>query len=212
MLGRLVEDLRTLALSESGTLKLEKGIHGHRRSCTRCRPFLWRAKLEPAMLVCASMCPLTFRCSPIDPVRIREVLVNLVTNALEHTQSGGAILIRLSDSNGEGISVEVKDTGTGMSAEDTDRAFERFHKGSGSRGLGLGLAIARNLVVAHGGEIRISREPGRGTTVRFTLPREAARVKAALERGLPAAILRISEFKNYSSRFLDFTSPVRLAI
>jgi signal transduction histidine kinase len=83
-------------------------------------------------------------------------------------------VICLSNSHDEGISVEVRDTGTGMSAKEANRAFERFHKGSGSRGLGLGLAISRNLVLAHGGEIRIISEPERGTTVRFTLPREAA--------------------------------------
>ena len=173
VLGRLIEDLRTLALSESGTLKLEKesmDTAGLVHDVVHSLESEARTRNVDLRIDVSANLPLL----TIDPVRIREVLVNLVTNALEHTQSGGAIVIRLSDSNGEGISVEVKDTGTGMSAEDTDRAFERFHKGSGSRGLGLGLAIARNLVVAHGGEIRISSEPGRGTTVRFTLPREAA--------------------------------------
>lgn len=173
VLGRLVEDLRTLTLSESGTLKLEKesmDTAGLVHDVVHSLESEARTRNVDLRIDVSANLPLL----TIDPVRIREVLVNLVTNALEHTQSGGAIVIRLSDSNGEGVSVEVKDTGTGMSAEDTDRAFERFHKGSGSRGLGLGLAIARNLVLAHGGEIRISSEPGRGTTVRFTLPREAA--------------------------------------
>jgi signal transduction histidine kinase len=61
-----------------------------------------------------------------------------------------------------------------MSADEIARAFDRFHKGSGSRGSGLGLTIARGLVTAHGGEIRASSAPGAGTTMSFTLPREDA--------------------------------------
>jgi signal transduction histidine kinase len=57
-----------------------------------------------------------------------------------------------------------------MTPEAIARAFDRFYKGSGSRGSGLGLTIARNLVAAHGGEIHASREPGGGTTIAFTLP------------------------------------------
>ena len=65
----------------------------------------------------------------------------------------------------------MRDTGTGMPPEDLVRAFDRFHKGPESRGSGLGLTIAKGLVVAHGGEISASGEPGRGTTITFTLPR-----------------------------------------
>jgi signal transduction histidine kinase len=68
--------------------------------------------------------------------------------------------------------VDVRDTGSGMTAEEIERAFERFHKGSESRGSGLGLTIARELVAAHGGEIHASSEPGGGTTMVFSLPRE----------------------------------------
>ena len=71
------------------------------------------------------------------------------------------------------IAVDVRDTGSGMTAEEIEHAFERFHKGPESRGSGLGLTIARGLVAAHGGEIRASSEPGSGTTMTFTLPREA---------------------------------------
>ncbi len=65
-----------------------------------------------------------------------------------------------------GAILEVRDTGLGMTAEELGRTFDRFHKGAGSTGSGLGLTIARNLVAAHGGELRASSEPGRG--VRFT--------------------------------------------
>jgi signal transduction histidine kinase len=107
----------------------------------------------------------------VDPVRIREVLINLLSNALRHTPAGGTVMVRIATDAGN-VSVRVQDSGAGMSADDLARAFDRFHKGADSRGSGLGLTIAKGLVVAHGGEITASSEPGRGTTVAFTVPRE----------------------------------------
>ena len=69
------------------------------------------------------------------------------------------------------VAVIVHDTGTGMSAEEVGRMFDRFYKSSASRGSGLGLPIAKSIVTAHGGEIRASSELGSGTTVEFTVPR-----------------------------------------
>jgi two-component system, OmpR family, sensor histidine kinase BaeS len=172
VLGRLIEDLRTLALSESGALKLEKestDITALAKDVVRA--FEGEARTRNVHLQVENAPDI----SPIfiDAVRIREILVNLITNALDHTPAGGTIAIHLAESTEERIAIEVSDNGTGMTVEDTNRAFERFHKGTGSRGLGLGLAIARNLVFAHGGEIRLMSEPGRGTQIRFTLPRDA---------------------------------------
>lgn len=170
VLGRLVEDLRTLALSESGALKLEKELTDAGALANDvARAFQSKAQNRNVDLhveEATDLLPIT-----IDAVRIREVLTNLVTNALAHTPAGGTVVIRLSNADSTRISIEVSDTGTGMSAEETSRAFERFHKGAESRGSGLGLAIARNLVVAHGGDIEIASEAGRGTSVRFGLPR-----------------------------------------
>ena len=107
----------------------------------------------------------------IDPVRVREVLTNLLSNALRHTPRGGSVAVHVAASPAGGVSVDVRDTGTGMTPENIARAFDRFYKGAESRGSGLGLTIARGLVVAHGGEIHASSEAGRGTTITFTLPR-----------------------------------------
>ena len=71
---------------------------------------------------------------------------------------------------GAGAMVEVSDTGVGIPPEELPRIFDRFYKGASSQGSGLGLTIARNLVVAHGGEISAESEIGRGTMIRFTLP------------------------------------------
>lgn len=171
VLGRLVEDLRTLALTESGALKLEKEPTDLSELANDVARAL-QGQVAAGNTQLRVESPLDLPLVAIDAVRIREVLVNLVTNAVEHTPSGGTIVISLADAGNEGISVEVSDSGTGMKPEETDRVFERFHKGMGSRGLGLGLAIARNLVIAHGGDIHLTSEPGQGTKVRFTIPRD----------------------------------------
>jgi two-component system OmpR family sensor kinase/two-component system sensor histidine kinase BaeS len=169
VLSRLVEDLRTLALSESGALRLQRestDIVALAREAVRT--------LEPA----ASASGITIgvdgvdaATAEVDPVRIREVLINLLSNALRHTPAGGTVMVRIAPDAGN-VSVRVQDSGAGMSPDDLARAFDRFHKGTDSRGSGLGLTIAKGLVVAHGGEINASSEPGRGTTVAFTVPRE----------------------------------------
>ena len=171
VVGRLVEDLQTLALSESGALKLEKELTDIGELANDvAHTFQRQAAARNAKLRVDSSPELPL--VTIDAVRIREVLVNLMTNALEHTPSSGTVVIGLADVGPKGVSVEVSDSGTGMNPEEADRVFERFHKGSESRGLGLGLAIARNLVIAHGGEIQLTSEAGQGTRVRFTIPRD----------------------------------------
>jgi len=105
----------------------------------------------------------------VDPVRIREVIGNLLTNALRHTPAGGSIAVGVRQL-AETIEIEVRDTGEGMSPDDLAHAFDRFHKGHASRGAGLGLTIARNLARAHDGDITIASEPKRGTTVVVALP------------------------------------------
>jgi signal transduction histidine kinase len=187
VLSRLIEDLRTVALSESGALKLQKestDVDALARDVVDA--FEGEASERGVTLRIAApehLAPLA-----VDPIRIREVLSNLLANALRHTPAGGSIDVRVYDvvaDQGSGfrritpgvggaIAVDVRDTGSGMSDAEIARAFDRFHKGPGSRGSGLGLTIARGLVTAHGGEIRASSAPGAGTTMSFTLPRESA--------------------------------------
>jgi len=171
VLSRLIEDLRTLSLSESGALKLQKeltDLAGLARDAVEA--FAGEATARNVRLEVdapADLAPLA-----IDPVRVREVLMNLLTNALRHTPPGGSVGVRMTAAPGDGISVVVRDTGSGMTSEEIERAFDRFHKGPDSPGSGLGLTIARSLVAAHGGEIHASSEPGRGTAMTFTLPRD----------------------------------------
>ena len=175
VLSRLIEDLRTVALSEGGALKLLKesaDVDALARDVVHA--FEGEAGERGVTLRIAA--PEHLPPIAVDPVRIREVLSNLLANALRHTPSGGTVDVRVyesrSNGGGDAIAVDVRDTGSGMSADEIARVFDRFHKGSGSRGSGLGLTIARGLVTAHGGEIRASSALGAGTTMSFTLPRE----------------------------------------
>jgi signal transduction histidine kinase len=171
VLSRLVEDLRTLAMSESGALTLEKepvDIAALARDIVRA--FAADAASRGVTLEAAAA---DVPSIDADPLRIREVLSNLVSNAVRHTPAGGRVEIRVASGDGA-LTVEVRDTGTGMAEKELRRAFDRFHKGVGSHGSGLGLTIARSLAVAHGGDIRASSAPGQGTTMTVTLPATGA--------------------------------------
>jgi two-component system sensor histidine kinase BaeS len=105
-----------------------------------------------------------------DEPRVRQVVANLLANALRHTPAGGHVTVRARATGDRGmLSVEVADTGRGIAPELLPRVFDRFVKGEGSAGSGLGLAICRDIIEAHGGEISITSEPSRGTTVTFSL-------------------------------------------
>jgi two-component system phosphate regulon sensor histidine kinase PhoR len=103
---------------------------------------------------------------------MRQVLVNLIHNAVKFTNPGGKITVCTGHADGS-VSVEVSDTGIGISKTDLPHIFERFFKGDRSRtgsGTGLGLAIARNIITAHGGTIRAQSTEGKGSTFTITLP------------------------------------------
>ncbi len=106
-----------------------------------------------------------------DPERIGVVLDNLLGNAVRHTAPGGRVVARVRQADG-GARFEVEDTGEGIPAQYQERIFERFFQVPGSRrgGLGLGLYISREVVRAHGGEMGLTSEPGKGSTFWFTLP------------------------------------------
>jgi PAS domain S-box-containing protein len=108
----------------------------------------------------------------VDPDRIGQVLSNLVGNAVKHTPGGGEVTIEARADDG-GVMVSVIDTGPGIAEEDREKVFERFWRDEsreGLKGIGLGLAIAKGIVRAHGGRIWLESEGGAGTTFHFTLP------------------------------------------
>jgi len=169
LLSRLVEDLRTLALSESGALRLAReptDLASLARHVARA----FAAEGAACGVAIGVDAPETLASIDVDPLRMREVLSNLLSNALRHTPPGGSVTLRVAPTPDGATTIDVRDTGSGMSADEVAHAFDRFYKGSSSRGSGLGLTIAKSLVVAHGGDIRVSSSPGTGTTVSFTLP------------------------------------------
>ena len=173
VMERLVEDLRTLSLAEAGTLQLH-------REPTDLDVLLgevhagYRAEAARTGVGLDLLTPDDLPILDVDPVRIREVLANLVGNAFRYTPAGGTITLTGATAPGGGVAFTVADTGAGIDSELLPHVFDRFTKGRDSRGSGLGLAIARDLVAAHGGTIEVRSEPGSGTTFEVRLPAELA--------------------------------------
>jgi len=160
-LSRLVEDLGTLASAEAGALDLRKELVDPAELIHEAA-----ASIAPTIEVrIAGELPLM----EIDPVRIREVLLNLLSNAVRHTPAGGAVSIAAA-AEGRRLVIRVTDSGSGIPADELPRIFTRFQKGRDSPGSGLGLPIAQKLVQAHGGEIRVESAVGKGTTATVWLP------------------------------------------
>ena len=174
-LGMLVDDLFELARIDAGALTLElreAPLSGLVDSCLRgleaeaqARRVSLGAKVDHGMTVLCA------------PEKVERVLVNLLTNALRHTPSDGSVAVRAEPRAAE-VEVTVEDTGDGLEPEAVARMFDRFWRGDRARttsggGAGLGLAIARGLVEAHGGRIWAEQRPEGGTRVSFTLPAAA---------------------------------------
>jgi signal transduction histidine kinase len=112
-----------------------------------------------------------------DPVMMRRALDNLLDNAVKHAPAPARVALS-ARADGDGVEIEVRDDGPGMSAEVAARAFEPFYRGDVSRdrrtgGVGLGLSLVRRIAEAHGGRVELESEPGRGTAIRLFLPPSA---------------------------------------
>jgi two-component system sensor histidine kinase BaeS len=112
-----------------------------------------------------------------DADRLAQALRNLISNAIRHTPAGGQVTMRV-ERSGERVTIQVADTGSGIAPEDLPHVFDRFYRGDKSRsrrggGAGLGLAITRQLVTAHGGQIEVASAPGLGTSFVIALPAAA---------------------------------------
>jgi two-component system sensor histidine kinase BaeS len=167
-LDRLVEDLRTLVLTDAGNLVLyREPTDLGALAAETVDSFKAQAAAAGVMLSAdVSDQPMIVH---IDPARIRSVLGNLLSNAIRHTPTGRTVGVAVSASSDE-VVITVSDSGEGIPPELLPRVFDRFVKGANSPGSGLGLAIAHDIVTAHGGKLDIESELGSGTTVRLTLP------------------------------------------
>jgi len=126
----------------------------------------------------------------VDPMRMRQVLDNLITNAIKYNREWGSVTVAVEPGDG-GLSVEVRDTGQGIPEADLPRIFDRFYrtksaKSSATVGTGLGLSITREIVHRHGGHLTVTSELGIGTTFRVTVPTERETSASAGARSVAA--------------------------
>ena len=172
-LQRLIDDLQDMAYGDQGRLTLDvQPVEVADELDAAVRPFHQRAA-GAATTLRVEVSPEVPRVAA-DPRRLRQVVGNLVANALTHT-SGGQVVVAARAGAGRTVAFEVSDTGAGIPSADVPDVFERFYRADPARaraggGAGLGLAIVKQLVELQGGEVSIASEVGRGTTVRFTLP------------------------------------------
>lgn len=168
ILERLVEDLRTLSLTDAGQLPLHREpadlVQLADEAVAGFAPQAAAAGVTLSSHAAGPVPPIE-----VDAVRIRQVLGNLIGNALRATASGGTIQVTAAH-DAAAATLTVRDSGSGMAPELASRAFERFSRAPGSPGSGLGLPIVRGLVEAHGGSVQFNSTPGAGAEITVTLP------------------------------------------
>lgn len=177
LLKRLITDLRDLSLAQAGQLQLNRQAIDISRVVRETLEAF--APLADERTIALRL-EAPERLTPVqaDGDRMRQVVQNLVENAIRHTPPGGEIRVLLQDGNGEGVHLRVSDTGSGISAEDLPHIFEHFYRADRSRarssgGTGMGLAIVKSLVEAHGGRVSVESASGAGSTFVVTLPKAA---------------------------------------
>jgi signal transduction histidine kinase len=171
---RLVNDLLTLSRADSEALtlhrkevdlvQLARTTTGRLVPPAEARELVLRVEADPGDVLAWA-----------DPDRIEQVMVNLLDNAVKYSRPGGAVTVRVDRGEGRHARVQVRDEGIGIPVQDLPRIGERFYRADRARsraegGSGLGLAIAQALVDAHGGQLWVESEEGRGTVATFTLP------------------------------------------
>ena len=176
-LDELVQDLVTIS-------QLEKGVVRMRRQsfdlAMLVRDIFEQLELRAAQRhVTLELLPPTLAESGVrvlaDRNRIRQVLINLIDNAIKYGHEGGRVLVTLTEST-KSVHVSVRDNGPGIPKQHQNRIFERFYRVDKSRsresgGTGLGLAISKHIIDGHKSSIRVQSEPGEGTTLEFKLPK-----------------------------------------
>lgn len=174
LLSRLITDLRDLSLAEAGQLKLHQSFTDLSEliiaEISNIKNRYEEKKISIHTQLTSSL-PLAY----IDSDRIRQVLHNLLDNALRHTPIGGTINISTSSDSPSWITVRVSDSGSGIHPDDLPYVFDHFYKADRSRqrshsGAGIGLAIVKQLIDAHGGKVWVESQLGKGSSFYFTLP------------------------------------------
>jgi protein-histidine pros-kinase len=183
---QLINDVLDLAKVESGKMefrtetvdiaKLVSEVRDILRGLASGKRIQIEVEIDPAV-----------GCAVVDPSRLKQVLYNYLSNALKFTAEDGRVSIRLSADGIDHFRLEVEDTGIGISAEDIPRLFVEFQQLDTSaakkyQGTGLGLALTKRIVEAHGGKVEVRSTPGRGSTFSALLPR-APKIEGAAHAG-----------------------------
>jgi PAS domain S-box-containing protein len=172
-LQRLVDDLLDFARIEAGTFRLNLEEQDLIAKVEEITESLALQAHDAGLAVHTELPedPVTLR---MDPVRVGQVLINLINNAIKFTPRGGRVTVRVRP-QGDTVRCEVADTGPGIAPDDHAKLFVRFSQlaaGARQGGTGLGLSICKALVEAHGGRIGVASQPGQGATFWFELPKE----------------------------------------
>ncbi|MND75314.1 Non-motile and phage-resistance protein [compost metagenome] len=172
----LINDILDMAKIEAGKLTLHYEPLALDALCADAVR-LMRGKAQEARLTLTLDCPETLHIEA-DQRGLKQVLLNLISNAVKFTPEGGAVAVTVAPRDAETVRVSVADTGIGIAAEDLQRLARPFEQVEGqhsksTQGTGLGLALTKSLVELHGGRLTIDSEPGRGTVVWFDLPMRA---------------------------------------
>lgn len=174
-LARLVGDLRDLSLSDVGQLALVREDVDVNALVTQIREWMEPVAEDQGVTLTTAVASGATNVEADGP-RLRQVLLNLVSNALRHTPPGGHVDLSVA-AHGDVLDFRVEDTGEGIAAGDLPHVFDRFYRTDPARtrgvgGSGLGLAIVRSLVALHGGSVSVESRPGTGSVFTVLLPRE----------------------------------------
>lgn len=171
---RMTSDFLDLARLESGRTRLERGWFDLGQLANECTGIIRPQAHEQNINVTAESSPLSVFG---DSSKLKQVLLNLLTNAIKYNRPGGSITVITATIERQGqpyAQISVRDTGYGISPENQKQLFQRFYRAADTagftQGTGLGLAIARRIVEAHGGEIWVESRENVGSTFAFTLP------------------------------------------
>jgi two-component system, OmpR family, sensor histidine kinase KdpD len=172
-LNRLVQNLLEMTRLESGALQLRKELHPPEEVIGAALGRLGKRLADRRV---TTRVPPNLPLVPMDDVLVEQVLVNLLDNTLKYTPPRSPVEV-IATATDESLTIEIADHGPGLPPGEEDRVFEKFYRGEsvGARGAGLGLAICRGIVRAHGGRIWAQNLPGGGVAFLFTLPLGAAR-------------------------------------
>ena len=168
----LLDELANLYDKTTGSLELDRKLV-ETASWLRDVLLPWRTVAEEKHLIWQEELPAGLKPIAIDPMRMAQVVGNLLSNAIKYTPAGGTVNIS-TGADEKNFWLKVSDSGVGVQVDERERIFQPFYRGNtGKRikqGMGLGLTIARELITAHGGQLDVDSEPGKGSTFTISLP------------------------------------------